>query len=103
MTGDVRIEDRGFCHGTAGCYYIFNKLFKKYNLPEFEQPALYWLDKTVENPESNIETFYSKAIYKGKEKFAPDSGFICGYVGIGLALMCEPDESGNEWDEIFML
>ena len=99
----VGVVDKGFCHGSVGIYYIFNKLIKTHNLVEFEETKNYWLEITLSKPLLGISSFYSHCMFEGIEKYAPDQGFINGYVGIGLTLLNHFDSDGNEWDEIFML
>lgn len=98
------VRDKCFCHGTSGIFHIFNNVVNKFNLPEFEDAQKYWLDKTLENY-SDISSFYTHAFDfdLDEEKYIKDAGLIEGYAGIGLSLLSYLNNTGNEWEDLFML
>lgn len=97
------VQDKGFCHGTSGIYYIFSKLNTKFDVKAFIIAEKYWLEKTIINLNENIESLKTYRIEKNKINFAHDYGLINGYPGIGLSLLSHIHADSNEWDEIFML
>lgn len=98
----TKIYDKCFCHGTSGVFYMFHKINSFFNLPEFKEVSLYWLDQTLKNHD-DLNSFKTLAYKDGEMIYVTDLGMIEGYVGIALSLLGFLDSTGNEWEEIFML
>lgn len=105
MMGDafVGVVDKGFCHGTSGIFYIFNKLITKYNKSQFVEIRNYWLDKSILNEGENVQQLYACGMKDGEKTYIPEYGIVEGYAGIGLALLAFKNNINDTWDEIFML
>jgi hypothetical protein len=98
------VNDKCFCHGTSGLFYLFYKLYTKFNIKICEKAYKYWLKLTLENYK-NLNSFETCAlnIELNKKEFMLDLGLIEGITGIGLSLVSYIDKTENEWEDFFML
>ncbi|PQA95704.1 hypothetical protein B0A69_04845 [Chryseobacterium shigense] len=94
------INDKGFCHGTSGVFYLYKKINESLN--KYDITEKYWKDELVK--QTDLESFYSHVFYENTYKYAPDIGLITGFCGIGLVLLSIVNEKqDNSWEDIFMI
>jgi lantibiotic modifying enzyme len=98
------VNDKCFCHGTSGLFYIYYKLYSIFDIKIFEKAYKYWLNLTLENYR-NISSFETCAlnIELKKKEYMLDLGLIEGITGIGLSLISYLDTKENDWEDFFML
>ena len=94
------VQDAGICHGSAGLYLIFNKLFKASGVAEFEVASLKWLDHTLALFERNGLSGFDK--FDSDGFFVQNLGFLEGYAGIGLCLLSSITGEDN-WADCLLL
>ncbi|MCG7498027.1 hypothetical protein MHO82_14245 [Vibrio sp. Of7-15] len=99
--GEAGVEDAGICHGSAGLYLIYLRLWELLQVPELLEAAHYWLDQTL--------MFYREKGLAGFDSYVPEEnafisqpGLLEGYSGIGLCLLVALgiDEG---WDDCLLL
>jgi len=96
------IVDAGFCHGTAGVAYIFNKLWHSTKDTVFQDASQYWLQKTIDYPfHQDGLAGYKKYDHLSKE-WVNDSGLLEGVAGIGLTIISCLFQDYS-WDYCLML
>jgi lantibiotic modifying enzyme len=79
-----RVEDAGFCHGTAGLLHLFDRMFQATRDRELETAALYWLDRTL-------------ALEVPRRP-----GLLTGSAGMALALLATIAPTPPGWDAVFL-
>lgn len=97
---DTGLMDTGFCHGTTGISYLFNKLYQETGDPKILQKALLWLDLSLEHLEIIFHVDPVDAQIKDKEI---DLGLLNGIAGAGLVILTFLNPTANTWDRIFLL
>lgn len=94
------INDKGFCHGVSGVFYLYKKIRESLN--KYESAEKYWLEELIK--QTDLESFYSYVFYDSNYKYAPDTGLITGVCGIGLVLLSIINKKqDNSWEDIFMI
>lgn len=94
------INDKGFCHGTSGVFYLYKKINESLN--KYDVTEKYWMDELVK--QTYLESFYSYIFYENNYKYAPDIGLITGFCAIGLVLLSTINKKqDNSWEDIFMI
>ena len=99
------VQDAGLCHGAAGIGHIFYRMWWNTKLPEFNEAADYWFDKTLKMAtfEDGLAGFKSFEMPDGKPTWKNDYGFLTGISGIGMAMLTYYYEMEPEWDECLLL
>lgn len=98
---EAGVEDAGICHGSAGLYLIYSRLWEIFHSPELLETAHYWLDQTL--------SFYQKKGLDGFNSYVPEEnafvsqlGLLEGYSGIGLCLLVALGVDDG-WDDCLLL
>lgn len=105
FNNEKKIIDAGFCHGTLGLAYMFNKFYKMTKEIKFKERVDYWLNITLHYNYSNgdISNFLK---YNGKNSsnnsWILDRGIIEGTAGIGLVLLSLINPKSSNWDRLFL-
>jgi hypothetical protein len=98
--------DPGLCHGYAGLGHVFNRLWQYTRDEELERAARFWIELTLDRrqPGTGIAGFHAMLPdATGTLAPQPDSGFLTGTAGVGLALLaasCDPEPA---WDRALLL
>lgn len=95
------VIDASICHGSAGLYMFYNRLYLETKLPVFYHSAQYWIEKTIQ-----YSTFCDGiAGYKSfvQNKWICDYDLLTGVSGIGMSLLSFLQHDTQAWDEIFLL
>lgn len=88
-------SDIGMCHGISGINYIYQKLYRETEIPEFKNASVIWSSRLREvfyNQLEDTETF-------GLSKF----DLLTGFSGVGLTLLSYLSNEDLEWDKCLML
>lgn len=103
--GDVRAVDGCLCHGTAGTFHLFNRIYQATGHEHYKLAAEAWLEQTVAfmAEGQGIGGFQSWHAASGEDgKWTADPGFLTGAVGIGLALLAAVSEVEPAWDRLLL-
>jgi len=93
------ISDSQFCHGTSGMVEIYRYLYEQTSISEYLDAKNYWLNKTVEYIETELDSGY----YTEKKRTAE---LLEGLIGVALVLLSEVGKSQDQklsWNNIFLL
>ncbi|MCK4760797.1 MAG: lanthionine synthetase C family protein [Candidatus Aminicenantes bacterium] len=98
------INDAGLCHGAIGVGHLYNRMYHYTGLEECRETALYWYENIFklavnEDGLAGYKTFRIKEL-GGPH---PDSGFLEGISGIGLALISLLSDIEPQWDEALLM
>lgn len=96
------VYDAGFCHGSSGIAYIYDKIYSLTNLPEFFDQSDYWIHVTLKK--SCFKDGYAgyKAFHQG-EGWKNSIGLLEGVSGIGLVLLSRLDKQQSCIDDLFLI
>ena len=98
------VIDAGICHGSAGISHIFKRMYVYTKIPEFNETANYWIEKTLEFAKYNDGFAGYKAWYpEARGGLKPVLSLLEGIAGIGLALLSNISEKEPVWDECLLL
>jgi len=103
--GRVRPADGCLCHGTAGIFHLFNRLFQATGDEPFRLAAESWLDQTLALAEEGqgVGGFCSwHTAITGVGRWVADPGYLSGASGIGLALTAAVSAAEPAWDRLLL-
>ncbi|QNK61474.1 lanthionine synthetase C family protein [Pedobacter sp. PAMC26386] len=90
------IKDSQFCHGTAGITQAYYRFYKLTGKSEYLEGRDYWLQKTIDRVELEIDTNY----YDNKGNTGE---LLEGLTGVGLVLLSAIAQEELEWDNLLIL
>lgn len=98
------IWDAGFCHGTAGIGFLFQKAFNLDGSLFLKEAAEFWYHATFQmstysNGLAGFKFYRGTAI----DKYECDAGLIEGLSGTGLCIIALIAETPQNWGEVFLL
>lgn len=98
------VRDAGLCHGAFGLAHLFNRLYQATGDGLFAQAARTWYREGLayRQPEGGIAGFAAWDYREGEPRWAPETGFLTGAAGIGLALLAAATPHEPAWDRILM-
>jgi lantibiotic modifying enzyme len=94
------VFDAGFCHGTAGICYIFQKMYSETRINNFKTCSEYWLNETLKMAKFSDGLAGYKSYDQGK--WNNNYSFLDGIAGIGLVLL-SLFSVNNFWDVVVLL
>jgi len=94
---DAKIHDACFCHGSAGIAYMFYKVYKKTNRPEFLASSKFWNQEMCTQLEHSKDTFYEN------EDWHENNGLLLGKTGTDFVAKTLSGEMDSDWDRCFLL
>ena len=102
------VKDAGFCHGTAGIAYIFQKFHRAGGEDVFAQAAQYWYEETRRWQKADTLSGYEFWTLIGPKEtdmgWKEDVHLLDGLAGVGMAFLAEKDaELPMDWDRCFLL
>ncbi|MFF5383713.1 lanthionine synthetase LanC family protein [Pedobacter suwonensis] len=98
---EASILDAGLCHGSAGLFHIYNRIWKLTNETVFEQASLFWLEKTIGYTKfSGDSCFYDR--YLPSDGYEKSYAILDGTAGVGLAYLSYLTGK-HHWDYSLML
>ncbi|WP_046758499.1 lanthionine synthetase C family protein [Kordia jejudonensis] len=97
------MNDFWICHGTSGAAYIFQRLYKKTQIPDFKFASNYWYLKTLEQLDLGSSEITQNYTQIGSYARKDLTGFLSGYAGLGLALLSALQTDGMDWDEMILM
>lgn len=99
------VVDTGLCHGSAGIAHILNRVYQSTRIEKYRESALFWINQTLAMRQPNIEIagFPRFDGIPTNNGWAPDSGFLMGVSGIGLALATAVKGENAAWDEVLLV
>ncbi|MCU0422573.1 MAG: hypothetical protein MUC81_07145 [Bacteroidia bacterium] len=104
---ECMIFDAGFCHGTAGAAYLFNKV--RLLVPKSENflfATEYWINSTLKKATDKITLeryqFYNPNS-EGKGSFTSSYALLDGITGVGLTYLTILYPDLSDWDECLLL
>ncbi|MCZ4693792.1 hypothetical protein DWB61_09730 [Ancylomarina euxinus] len=97
---DTSVVDAGFCHGSSGIAYIYNKLWRQVSDSDFQQAALYWYDETVKYGENDYK--YLAGNFEERD-FTVDDSLLEGNCGVALSYLSFIDSNHINWDNVLLL
>lgn len=98
------IWDAGFCHGTAGIGFLFQKAFNLNGSLFLKEAAEFWYQATLQ-----LSTYHDGLAgfksYRGTaiNKYECDAGLIEGLSGTALCIIALIAETPQQWAEAFLL
>jgi hypothetical protein len=98
--------DASLCHGTAGLAHMSHAIWLESADPWFAVAARRWVCSTLRFRKEGrgVAGFeYCATGDSGREVWRPDSTFLTGAAGVGLALACALDSSDRSWDRLLLL
>jgi lantibiotic biosynthesis protein len=98
------VRDAGLCHGAFGLAHLFNRLYQATGDDLYAQAARTWYREGLayRQPEGGIAGFAAWDYREGEPRWAPETGFLTGAAGIGLALLAAATPHEPAWDRILM-
>jgi lantibiotic modifying enzyme len=103
-------ETRGFdlalCHGTAGLFHLFQRLYQVTGDPALLAAARRWLERTLarRRPGEGVGGYRCRGRQpNGHFGWIADPGFLGGAAGIGLALLAAATPVEPAWDRLLLL
>jgi hypothetical protein len=84
---DAGVVDAGFCHGTSGIDYIFNKLWFKTEDISFYDASHYWFQQTIDHSIHKDGLGGFKRFDNVNKAWVKESGLLEGVAGIGLSII----------------
>lgn len=99
------IRDAGLCHGAFGLAHLFNRLHQATGDDLFAQTARVWIREGLRfhEPGRGVAGFAAwDAREGGDPTWRPDSGFLTGSAGIGLALLAAATPHEPAWDRVLL-
>ncbi|TYZ12649.1 lanthionine synthetase C family protein [Hymenobacter lutimineralis] len=104
---DSRYLDTGFCHGTAGIAFLFQRLFELTGNAALGQRAQEWLALTLEYLPVQVAALNNILLHKPFEPSGPELarhyGLLEGLAGTGLVLTAFANPAKTEWSRLFLL
>ncbi len=88
---DAGVRDIGLCHGALGLAHLYNRIHQAGGGELFADAARLWyrLGLEMRKPEEGIA--------------GPDTGFLTGAAGMGLALLAAVTPVEPEWDRLLLV
>ncbi|HWM90247.1 MAG TPA: lanthionine synthetase C family protein [Thermoanaerobaculia bacterium] len=103
---DIAADDAGLCHGAAGLAHLFNRFHQATGDPGFREASLDWYRRTLDmqRPGEGLAGYQSflASGRGGDGSWIPQSGFLVGIAGIGLALLAAVSEVEPSWDRVLL-
>ena len=99
------VVDAGLCHGTAGLGHIFNRLYQATGDDSLARAARAWFEQTweLERPGEGVGGFFHWGQDgRGELGWRPETGFLVGASGIGLALLAAVSNLEPKWDRVLL-
>ncbi|MEI7597134.1 MAG: lanthionine synthetase C family protein [Bacteroidota bacterium] len=98
------VKDSCICHGTAGICLIYFHLYKKTNIKQFKNIALYWRNETDKmachiDGLAGYKTYYPEN-YGGLKN---NISFLEGICGVGIVNSVVDFDLDPDWDECLLL
>ncbi|MBB5621617.1 lantibiotic modifying enzyme [Pedobacter cryoconitis] len=90
------IKDSQFCHGAAGMTQVYYRFHKLTGNPKYLEGRDYWLQKTIDMVELEIDSNYYDT--KGNT-----GELLEGLTGVGLVLLSAIAEEELTWDNLLIL
>lgn len=103
---EAGVSDPALCHGTAGLSHLFHRLYRATGDPALLDAARRWLERTLalRQPGQGIGGYLRRGRQAdGRLSWIPDSGFLGGAAGIGLALLAAATPIEPAWDRLLLL
>jgi lantibiotic modifying enzyme len=91
---DTLCFDSHFCHGSSGLAQVYRKMYELRKLPAYQDAYLFWVNKTTEFLERDLDT----GLYKGKE-----AAFLEGLIGPAIVLLSFASEEPSDWSKCWLL
>ena len=99
-----RVQDAGFCHGTAGVAHFFNRLYRITQRMEFIEAADYWHLETLKMATFTDGLAGYKALHSEEHGgWQTSETLLEGIAGIGLSLLSSVMPEDPAWDECMLL
>jgi lantibiotic modifying enzyme len=96
------VNDAGFCHGSSGITYLYDKIYSLTGVPEFLDQANYWMDVTLEKAVFS-DGYAGYKTFHQNEGWSNSIGLLEGISGIGLVLLSRLDEQKSCIDDLFLI
>ena len=104
--GEARIQDAGLCHGAAGNFQIFYRLYRNTGETRFRAAALRWFEATLGYgyPGEGIGGYRMWGeVEENRQGWLDDASFLAGSGGVGLALLTVVTDVEPRWDRLLLL
>ncbi|WP_114936597.1 lanthionine synthetase LanC family protein [Mucilaginibacter endophyticus] len=97
---NTMVVDAGFCHGSSGISFIFNKVWDATGQPVFREARDFWLRDTLRYGSDKYEFLVGNF---AKRYFKPCDTLLEGLIGVGLSYgsFLNPQQEG--WDQCLLL
>jgi class I lanthipeptide synthase len=103
---DAGVVDPGLCHGAAGLGHLLNRLYQATGDDRIREEACFWIKHAIRmrSPSQRAAGFQSLRADTGDTEpvWKPDSGFLTGASGIGLALLASVTNVPPDWDRVLL-
>lgn len=99
------VVDAGFCHGSAGIAYLYQKMWQFTQVQDFKDCAQFWLQKTIDYGKqlSEIEG-YKFLIGNFEERaYRPCKSLLEGSAGVAIVYLMYLHPQLSNWDECMLL
>jgi lantibiotic modifying enzyme len=99
------VWDAGLCHGAFGVAHLFNRIHQATRDDLFARTARVWYREGLRfrEPGRGVAGFAAWELGDGEEpRWRPDSGFLTGSAGIGLALLAAATPHEPAWDRVLL-
>ncbi len=96
------VHDAGFCHGSSGIAYLYDRIYSLTGINEFLDQANYWMNITLEKSVF-VDGYAGYKTFHQNEGWSNSIGLLEGISGIGLVLLSKLDRSQSCLDDLFLM
>lgn len=102
---DMKTNEAGLCHGTAGIAHLFNRLHQATGDPTLKEAALAWIRRCLDRERrgEGHAGLLSWVHGPGDGGWTGEHGFLNGLAGIGLALLAAVSDVEPAWDRAMLV
>jgi lantibiotic modifying enzyme len=98
---ETRVQDAGFCHGSAGLAHLFNRMHQLTGEWVLADAALHWLERAMDDVRAaDAPVSASADVYAGPWN---GLGLLEGMAGIALVLLAASSPAPPRWDSMFLV
>jgi lantibiotic modifying enzyme len=96
------VNDAGFCHGSSGIAFLYEKIYSMTNISEFLDQANYWMDVTLKKS-TFIDGYAGYKTFHQNDGWSNSIGLLEGISGIGLVLLSRLDRQKSCMEDLFLI
>lgn len=100
---ELNINEVGLCHGTAGICLIFNRLFNKTGIGNYNDAANFWYNETITAKKFELSIKNFAEYYPHEKGLSNYLSLLSGLPGIGLMMISKDAIGLSNWEKSLMI